>query len=115
MVDLAARARTLSAIAGYMAFYGVGDNLLSGRGEPERLTGVPVTGNFFEVLGVQPQLGRTFLSEETVWNGPKAVMLSDGLWRRRFAADPAIVGTALTLNDQPHTVAGVLPADFDFG
>lgn len=115
MVDLRARTRTLSAIAGYMAFYGVGDNLLSGRGEPERLTGVPVTGNFFDVLGVTPQLGRDFTSEESLWNGPKAVMLSDGLWRRRFAANPAIVGTALILNDQPHTVVGVLPASFDFG
>jgi predicted permease len=115
MVDLRARTQTLSAIAGYMAFYGVGDNLLSGNGEPERLTGVPVTGNFFDVLGVRPQLGRVFTPEECLWNGPKAVMLSDGFWRRRLAANPAVVGTALTLNDQPHTVVGVLPASFDFG
>ena len=115
MVDLRARTQTLSAIAGYMAFYGVGDNLLSGTGEPERLTGAPVTENFFDVLGVTPQLGRDFTTEESLWNGPKAVMLSDGLWRRRFAANPAIVGTALVLNDQPHTVVGVLPASFDFG
>ena len=115
MVDLRARTQTLSAIAGYMAFYGVGDNLMSGSGEPERLTGVPVTEDFFDVLGVAPQLGRDFTTEESLWNGPKAVMLSDGLWRRRFAANPAIVGTALILNDQPHTVVGVLPASFDFG
>jgi predicted permease len=115
MVDLRARTQTLSAITGYMAFYGVGDNLLSGSGEPERLTGVPVTDNFFDVLGIPPQLGRVFTKEECLWNGPKAVMLSDGLWRRRFAANPAIVGTALTLNDEPHTVVGVLPATFDFG
>ena len=115
MVDLRARTQTLSAITGYMAFYGVGDNLLSGSGEAERLTGVPVTDNFFDVLGIRPQLGRVFTKEECLWNGPRAVMLSDGLWRRRFAANPAIVGTALTLNDQPHTVVGVLPATFDFG
>ena len=115
MVDLRARTQTLSAITGYMAFYGVGDNLLSGTGEPERLTGVPVTDNFFDVLGIRPQLGRVFTKEECLWNGPKAVMLSDGLWRRRFAANPAIVGSALTLNDEPHTVVGVLPATFDFG
>src|SRR5688500_9064757 len=53
MLDLRARTQTLSAITGYMAFYGVGDNLLSGTGEPERLTGVPVTDNFFDVLGVR--------------------------------------------------------------
>ena len=85
MLDLRERTQTMSAVAGYFAFYGVGDNLLSGRGEPERLSGVPVSDNFFEVLGVQPQLGRTFTAEECKWNGPKAVMLSHGLWERRFA------------------------------
>ncbi|HJR59923.1 MAG TPA: ABC transporter permease [Vicinamibacterales bacterium] len=115
MLDLRERTRSLSALAGYFAFYGVGDNLLSGRGEPERLSGVPVSDNFFEVLGIQPQLGRLFTAEEGKWNGPKAVLLSDGLWRRRFASDRAIVGTSLTLNDEPHTVVGVLPPSFDFG
>ncbi|HXW04949.1 MAG TPA: ABC transporter permease [Vicinamibacterales bacterium] len=114
MLDLRERTRTLSAIAGYFAFYGVGDNLLTGRGEPERLSGVPVSENFFDVLGVAPYLGRVFNAEETLWNGPKAVMLGHGLWLRRFHADPAIVGTTLILNDQPHTVVGVLPASFDF-
>jgi putative ABC transport system permease protein len=114
MLDLRERTQSLSAIAGYFAFYGVGDNLLSGTGEPERLSGVPVSENFFDVLGVRPQLGRVFNAQECVWNGPKAVMLSHGLWQRRFNSDPAIVGTALTLNDQPHTVVGVLPASFDF-
>ena len=115
MLDLRERTQSLSALAGYFAFYGVGDNLLSGIGEPERLSGVPVSDNFFEVLGIQPQEGRLFNAEEATWNGPKAVVLSDGLWRRRFASDPSIVGTALTLNDEPHTVVGVLPASFDFG
>jgi predicted permease len=115
MLDLRERTQSLSALAGYFAFYGVGDNLLSGSGEPERLSGVPVSDNFFEVLGIQPQLGRLFNAEEGKWNGPKAVLLSNGLWRRRFASDPAIVGSSLTLNDQPHTVVGVLPASFDFG
>ena len=115
MLDLRERTSSLSALAGYFAFYGVGDNLLSGVGEPERLSGVPVSDNFFQVLGVQPQVGRLFSAEETLWNGPRAVLLSDGLWRRRFAANPAIVGTSLTLNDEPHTVVGVLPPSFDFG
>src|SRR5262245_58641865 len=60
MLDLRERTQSLSAIAGYFAFYGVGDNLLSGRGEPERLSGVPVSDNFFDLLGIRPQLGRTF-------------------------------------------------------
>jgi predicted permease len=114
MLDLRERTKTLSAVAGYFAFYGVGDNLLSGRGEPERLSGVPVSDNFFDVLGVNPLLGRVFNAQECTWNGPKAVMLGYGLWQRRFASDPTIVGTSLTLNDEPHTVVGVLPASFDF-
>jgi predicted permease len=114
MLDLRERAQSLSALAGYFAFYGVGDNLLSGTGEPERLSGVPVSDNFFETLGVKPLLGRVFNAEECTWQGPKAVMLGYGLWQRRFNSDPAIVGSALTLNDQPHTVVGVLPASFDF-
>ena len=114
MIDLRERAQSLSAPAGYFAFYGVGDNLLSGTGEPERLSGVPVSDNFFAVLGVRPELGRTFDAAETTWNGPKAVMLSHAFWARRFASDPAVVGTALLLNDEPHTVVGVLPSSFDF-
>ena len=55
MLDLRERMQSLSAVAGYFAFYGVGDHLLSGRGEPERLSGVPVSDNFFEVLGVRPR------------------------------------------------------------
>jgi predicted permease len=116
MLDLRERTRTMSAVAGYFAFYGAGDNLLSGRGgEPERLSGVPVSDNFFGVLGVKPALGRTFTAEECAWNGPKAVMLGYPLWERRFNRDPNIVGTALTINDEPYTVVGVLPASFDFG
>ena len=114
MLDLRERTQSLSAVAGYFAFYGVGDNLLSGKGEPERLSGVPVSDNFFDVLGVRPQLGRVFNADECKWNGPKAVMLGHGLWQRRFNSDPSIVGTSLILNDEPHTVVGVLPASFDF-
>ena len=114
MLDLRERTQTMSAVAGYMAFYGVGDNLLSGRGEPERLNGVPVSENFFDVLGVRPLLGRTFTPDECRWQGPKAVMISHGLWERRFDSDPAIIGSALTINDEPTTVVGVLPASFDF-
>jgi predicted permease len=114
MLDLRERTQSLSAVAGYFAFYGVGDNLLSGHGEPERLSGVPVSGNFFEILGVQPQLGRTFTALESTWNGPKAVLLSHGLWVRRFGSNPSIVGASLILNDEPHTVVGVLPESFDF-
>ncbi len=70
--------------------------------------------NFFDVLGVKPMLGRGFNAQETAWKGPKAVMLGYPIWERRFNRDPKIVGTALIINDEPHTVVGVLPASFDF-
>ena len=115
LLDLRERKQSFSDLAGYFAFYGVGDNLLSGDGEPERLSGVPVSDNFFQVLGVQPQLGRLFTAEECKWHGPKAVLL-----------EPRPVGAPLRLrirrssaarsriNDEPVTVVGVLPASFDF-
>src|SRR2546423_5287884 len=78
-LDLRERNKSFSDVAAYFAFYGVGDNKLTGQGEPERLSGVPVSQNFFQLLGVQPRLGRTFTTEESKWNGPKAVMLSHGL------------------------------------
>ena len=114
LLDMRREARSFSALAAYFAFYGVGDNKLTGQGEPERLSGVPVSDNFFQVLGVEPQIGRLFSADECKWKGPRAVLLSHGFWERRFDADPAIVGRPLTLNDEPYTVIGVLPEWFDF-
>ncbi len=115
MLDLRERNRSFSDIAGYFAFYGVGDSKLTGSGEPQRLSAVPVSQNFFPLLGVQPELGRQFSADECKWNGPKAVILSHGLWERRFASDPAVVGRAIRLDDAETTVIGVMPAWFDFG
>src|SRR5690349_9934876 len=64
MLDLRERTQSFSAVAGYFAFYGVGDTMLTGRGEPERLNAVPVSDNFFQILGVRPELGRTFTADE---------------------------------------------------
>ena len=107
--------KSFEDLGAYMAFYGPGDAKLIGDGQPERLTSVPVTQNFFPLLGVEPQIGRQFSAEECVWNGPRAAMLSDGLWRRKFAADPNIVGKVLKFDGGPVTIVGVLPASFDFG
>jgi predicted permease len=115
LIALRERNKSFFDIAGYFAFYGVGDVKLTGQGEPERLSAVPVSQNFFPLLGVQPLLGRQFTAEECKWNGPKAALLSHGLWERRFASDPQIVGKAIRLDDAPVTVVGVLPASFDFG
>jgi putative ABC transport system permease protein len=88
---------------------------LIGGGEPERLKGLQVTGNFFAVLGIEAAMGRTFEPEEE-WQGRDAVVvLSDGLWRRRFGADPAVVGHSIALNGRSRTIIGVLPAGFRFG
>ena len=114
LLDLRERNHSFSDLAAYFAFYGVGDNKLTGAGEPERLSSVPVSQNFFPLLGVRPQLGRLFNADECRWNGPKAVLLSYAFWKRRFAADPNVLGRKLTLNDAPVTVIGVLPASFDF-
>ena len=78
LLDLRERNKSFSDIAGYFAFYGVGDSKLTGNGEPERLSAVPVSQNFFPLLGVQPQIGRLFTADECKWNGPKAVLLSHG-------------------------------------
>ena len=112
-VDLRNESHAFSDIAAYFAFYGVGDQKLTGEGAPERLSGVPVSHNFFNILGVQPQLGRTFTAAECQNNDP-VVLLSAAFWRRRFASDAGIIGRKLTLNNKPVTVAGVMPDSFDF-
>jgi predicted permease len=109
------RNQSFSDLAAYFAFYGTGDSKLKVNGEAERLNALPVSRDFFPLLGVRPQIGRLFSADECKWNAPKAVLLSHGLWQRRFAADPHIVGRAITLDDTPATVIGVLPASFDFG
>ncbi len=117
VLDLRERNHSFSELAGWFGFYNAGDVELTGAGEPERLTSVPVTQNFFSLLGVQPQLGRGFAAEECQgrFNSPPAAILSHGFWQRRFASDPGIVGRKLLLNSKPVTVVGVLPASFDFG
>ncbi len=114
LVEFRQTTKAFEDVAAYFAFYGAGDDRLTGRGEPERLTNVPVSQNFFQVLGVQPSLGRLFTAEECKWNGPKVILLSHAVWERRFASDHNIVGHAVILNDNPVTIVGVLPPSFDF-
>jgi len=87
---------------------------LTGTSSPERLTGAQVTASFLDLLGVAPELGRNFLPEEDRPTGPKAVLLSDAVWRSNFGADRNVVGRVVALDDTPHTVIGVLPHDFEF-
>ncbi len=106
--------RSFEELTGYNAFFEQGSYNLVGVGEPERLVGVDVAQDFLDVLGVTPALGRNFVYEEGIWDGRPAIILTHGYWVRRFAADPSIVGTSLTINDVPTEVVGVLPATFDF-
>ncbi|OLD20590.1 MAG: hypothetical protein AUJ01_03950 [Acidobacteria bacterium 13_1_40CM_3_65_5] len=84
---------------------------LTGAGDTERLEGVRVDPTFFDLLGVTPATGRVFRSGDA---RAQVAVLTDGLWRRRFGADPAIVGRLVSLNGSGYTVVGVLPAGFVF-
>ncbi len=87
---------------------------LTGGGTPEEVPGGYVTRGFLSTLGVHPAMGRDFLTEEELPTAPDVALLSDGFWRRRFGADPHIVGKKLTIRGNPTTVIGVLPAGFRF-
>jgi putative ABC transport system permease protein len=87
---------------------------LTTAAEPERLSGMVVTANLFSTLGVEAQLGRTFVPGEDQPGAPRVVILSHALWTRRFASDPQIVGRSVVLNGQSCSVAGVMPAWFRF-
>jgi putative ABC transport system permease protein len=87
---------------------------LTGTGDPERLRGLTVTEGFVAMLGIPPQLGRDFLPAEHQPGQNKVVMLSHGLWQRRFGGDPKLVNQTITLDDQRYTVIGVMPATFQF-
>ena len=87
---------------------------LTGVGNPERLKGRRVSANLFPLLGVEPQLGRVFTAAEDQPGAQGVVVLSHRLWQRRLGGDPGILGKTLTLNDEVHTVVGVMPARFKF-
>jgi predicted permease len=114
--DLRELNRSFSDLAGWCAFYFPGDHQLTGAGEPERLTGVPVTANLFAVLGVEPAIGRSFTKEESEgrYSAPPAMLLSYSFWQRRLDSDPGVVGRTLNLNNRRLTIVGVMPASLDF-
>ena len=112
--DLREQSQTFADLGGYYAYTAAGDLRVGGADGTERLSGTPVTYNFFTVLGVAPVLGRTFSAEEATGTGPSLVMISHRLWQQRYGLDPEIIGRTITLNDTPYEVVGVLgqgPAD----
>ncbi len=97
----------------FVPAYGESFNL-AGADAPENVDGARVGADYFAMFGVQPALGRTFLAEEDTPGRGDVVMLSDGLWRRRFGADPSVVGREVRLDGRPHRVVGVMPASLDY-
>ena len=112
VLDWRERARSFDQIALWRNWYYAVGAVDAGPGTPETVRGVRVSPQFFPMLGVQPALGRLFRDEEEVPGADAVVLLTDALWRRRFAADPAIVGRAILVDGRPTTVVGVLPRGF---
>ncbi|HWY47741.1 MAG TPA: ABC transporter permease, partial [Bryobacteraceae bacterium] len=96
------------ALIGGMAFN------LTGSGEPERIPAARVSPGLFPMLGIQARLGRTFLNEEDQTGRDRVVVLNESLWKRRFGADPNVIGRKVMLNGNPYEIVGVLPESFHF-
>ncbi|UCD24193.1 MAG: ABC transporter permease [Gemmatimonadota bacterium] len=109
-VDVRERSQTMAVAA----IEGQSFNLSAGDGRPERLRGLMVTSDFFDVLRVQPTMGRGFTAQEEEPGYGKVAIISDGLWRRRFAADPEILSRQLNLDGESYSVVGVMPEGFYF-
>ena len=107
---LAQHSRTLKQIA----LIGPTGAILSGAGKPIAVQGIRATSDLFDLLGVQPQLGRGFLPQESEEGHSHVVILSDALWHSQFNADPHVLGRTIRLNDQAYRVIGVTSPSFPF-
>jgi putative ABC transport system permease protein len=107
--ELAARSRSFDALAVMRAW----QPTLSGFDQPERLDGQRVTASYFDALGISPRMGRDFDPAEDLPNAASVAIISDGLWRRRFGGDAAIIGRQVSLNEVGYTIVGVMPRDFE--
>jgi putative ABC transport system permease protein len=87
---------------------------LTGEGQPEKVQGFEITPNFFDMLGVHPRMGRTFLPEEEQRGKDQEIILSSGLWERRFASDPNILGKTVKVYGKTFTIVGVMARGFDY-
>lgn len=109
-MDYAARNRSFSALGSYSG----SPVAFRGPEGAEQAPAIIVSSSFFDVLGVQPALGRGFVPGDDAAGAPKKVVLSYAGWQRRFSGDPRIIGRSIVIDDLPHTVVGVLPRDFQF-
>ena len=113
-LDYRAQTKSFEALAASIGHSGRLPTTLTGQGEAVRLNSSVVTAGYFEMLGIQPALGRTFSPEEEREGKDGVIILSYGLWQRRFGGDPAILGRTLILDRKPATVVGVMPPQFSF-
>jgi len=111
--DLRAMNRSYTDVTGYFAFSSPDNLKVTGQGDPRPVTDISVAGNFFQMLGVTPELGRGFSADEQRNGG--VVLVTHAYWKRYLGADPGVVGKTITLNNKPIPVVGVLPESFDFG
>jgi predicted permease len=100
--------RELTNFSGLVEFHQMSFDLIN-RGEPDRVATGVVSPNFFDVLGIRPHLGRTFVDTDDDHGAQAVLVLSHSYWRTRFGGEPGIVGQVFEMNDRPHTVIGVLP------
>jgi putative ABC transport system permease protein len=96
-----------------VALYSSKDVTLTGGDEPEETTAGKIDERVPEVLGVTPLIGRAFTAEDMVPGAAPVAVLSQGLWRRRYGSDPSVLGQAIAIDGQPHTIVGVVPRDFN--
>ncbi len=114
LAQVAAFSEDVGVVQGTAGSHAGSSSQLTSDVAPTSVVSPNVTPNLFAMLGVQPLLGRTFTLQEGEANGPRVVLLSEGLWREAFHADPAIVGQTIRVNNQARTVVGVMPASFRF-
>ena len=110
-LDWKARSHSFDQIAATIRV----DNILREGSDPVRVPGLGVTQEFFEILGVQPASGRGFTAADHQPDAPPVILLSDHMWRQRFAADPAILGRTVHFDDSTFTIIGVMPQQFEYG
>jgi putative ABC transport system permease protein len=110
--DIKAQSRSFDEMA--TAFLDKEDYSLTGAGEAEQVSGMAISANLFDLLGAQPALGRNFLADEDQTAHDPVVILSHGLWQRKFGADPQVIGKTINLDSHLYTIVGVMPAGFEF-